>query len=420
MIIIILFAAISLIGVVLTQLYWVHQAYLMKEEQFDNRVRISVKSVLNDFLEQKSDSAYIARINKIKCRKPKLDITDVIIPDVLDSLLHKEFTCMAVDTNYNYAIYNRGNNRFIAGKYKGYEKQLIDSKFDFPLSVVYRPGNYHLAVYFPDKVHRVIHEMELWIALSVVFVVVLILAFVIIIFAILRQKKLSELKNDLINNLTHEFKTPIATSSLAAEMLLRKEIEQNPEKIKKYAHVILDENHRLQNQLEHMLQLAALEIGNLRFHLLKVDVHKLIQNVLKSFELRIKEHDISLEIQLDAKHHFVTGDKEHLQNIFFNLLDNAIKYSPVNPAIKISTWNEKDGIYIRVEDNGVGIKRKYHEEVFRNLFRVPSGNVQETRGFGMGLYYVKMVVDQHKGRIHLKSQPGKGSVFTVFLPFNVH
>lgn len=238
-----------------------------------------------------------------------------------------------------------------------------------------------------------------------------------VIYTLFRQKKLSEVKNDFINNLTHEFKTPIATSSLAAELLLRPEIENDPKKIRKYATVILDENHRLQAQVEQVLQIAALETGSLSYRSLKVDVHQIINNVLGSFDIKIKENSIDVKVMLEAKDYFIIGDREHLQNIISNLVDNAIKYSPVNPQIKIRTWNVFGGIMIRFEDNGIGIRKEYQKHVFKKLYRVPTGNIHEARGFGLGLYYVKTVVDHHNGRIGLNSQPGTGSSFNVFLPF---
>ncbi len=418
-ILIIVLAAASLVGIVLTQLYWVKKAYELKEEQFDNSVRIAVKTIINQFLEQKNDSVFKQNLAILKCRKTKLDVTDIVIPEQLDSLMHDELGSMAIDSNYYYALYKRQSNKFVTGRYEGFEKQLAESRFQFSVAGLYRPGDYYLAIYFPGKVHHLMHQMELWLVLSIVFVIILIATFVSVIFTIVRQTKLSELKNDFINNLTHEFKTPIATSSLAAEMLLRSEMEHNPGKIKKYATVILDENHRLQKQLDQMLQLAALKIGRLKYRLLKVDVHKLINNVIASFDLRIKENKISLETHLIAKNHNIVGDKEHLQNVFFNLVDNAIKYSPVNPVIKISTWNVDNGIMIRVEDNGIGIKKEYQKEIFKNLYRVPTGNIHETRGFGLGLYYVKTVVDQHSGHIHVVSQVGTGSKFNLFLPFKI-
>lgn len=415
--IIILLASASLVGIVLTQLYWVGKAFELKENQFDNSVRISIKSVFNRLLEHNNDSVFRDELEKIKCSKLKLDVTDLIDPGILDSLLEEELDQMQIDNRYYYAIYNRINDRFIAGDFDGYESELMDSGFQFSLVSLYQPGDYYLSIYFPGKKYLVIEHMNVWVVLSVIFLILLLINFVYVIYTLFRQKKLSEVKNDFINNLTHELKTPIATSSLAAEMLLRPEIENEPLKIQKYAKVILDENSRLQDQVEQVLQIAALETGNLHFRSLKVDVHQLIKNVMNIFEIKIRENNIDIEVQLEATDHFIIGDREHLQNVFSNLLDNAIKYSPIEPRIKIRSWNIHGGIMVRFEDNGIGIRKEHQKYIFKKLYRVPTGNIHEARGFGLGLYYVKTVLDHHKGHIGLNSKPGAGSVFNVFLPF---
>lgn len=415
--IIILLASASLVGIVLTQLFWVGKAFELKENQFDNGVRISMKSVINRLHVHTNDSVFRDELEKIRCSKLKLDITDIIEPGILDSLLKEELNLMLIDNSYYYAIYNKRNDRFIAGNYDDFESELLYSEFQFSLVSLYQPGDYYLSIYFPRKKYLVIEQMNIWVVLSVIFLIVLLINFVYVIYTLFRQKKLSEVKNDFINNLTHELKTPIATSSLAAEMLLRPEIEKEPGKIQKYAKVILDENRRLQDQVEQVLQIAALETGSLRYRTLKVDVHQLIKNVLNTFEIKIRENNIDIKLQLEARDHFIIGDREHLQNVFSNLVDNAIKYSPIEPRIRIRSWNIHGGIMLRFEDNGIGIRKEHQKYIFKKLYRVPTGNIHEARGFGLGLYYVKTVVDYHNGRIGLNSQPGTGSTFNVFLPF---
>jgi len=415
--IIIVLAAASLVGIILTQLYWVGQAYALKEDQFDHSIRISMKSVINQLQNHKNDSVFREELEKIRCRKLKIDVTDIVEPNMLDSLINQEFSLMQINNNYYYALYNKMNERFIAGDYDGSQEELLNSKFQFSVASLYKPGDYFLSVYFPSKKYLVMEQLNIWVILSVIFLIMLLINFMYVIYTLFRQKKLSEVKNDFINNLTHEFKTPIATSSLAAEMLLRPEIEKEPKKIQKYASVILDENHRLQDQVEQMLQIAALETGSLHYRSLKVDIHQLIHNVLNSFEILMKDRQIDLQVELSAKEHFIIGDREHLQNVFSNLVDNAIKYSPEQSQIRINTWNVHGGIMIRVQDNGTGIRKEHQKHIFKKLYRVPTGNIHEARGFGLGLYYVKAVVDHHKGRIGLNSQPGTGSSFNVFLPF---
>ncbi len=414
---IIILASASLIGIVLTQLFWVGKAFELKKEHFDNSVRISMKSVLNRLLEYKNDSIFKEELEKIKCRKLKLDVTDIVPPELLDSLIKEELNIMFVENDYYYAIYNKSNSKFVAGKYESAEKELINSEIQYSLVSLYKPGDYYLSVYFPRKQYMILEQINIWVIMSVIFLIMLLINFAYVIYTLFRQKKLSEVKNDFISNLTHEFKTPIATSSLAAEMLLRPEIENKPKTIKKYANVILDENHRLQDQVEQLLQVAALEAGNLHYRAQNVDIHQLIKNVFKNFEMRIMEDNIQMEVKLEAKDHFIIGDKEHLQNVFSNLVDNAIKYTLVNPKINILTRNIHGGIMIRVEDNGIGIRKEHQKYIFKKLYRVPTGNIHEARGFGIGLYYVKAVVDHHHGRIALNSQPGAGSTFNIYLPF---
>jgi len=409
---------ISLVGIVFTQLYWVKKSLNLKEEQFDNSIRIAVKSVVNQLLVIKNDTAFQKELFDLSCIKPRLEISDVIKPALLDSLLSEELGCMYVADRYYYGIYNKNNERFYFGHSEGKESTLLDSPFQFSVSSIYRPGDYFLTIYFPAKTSIILRQMEIWLLLSILFLIIVILSFSYVIYIILRQKKISEMKTDFINNLTHELKTPIATSSLAAEMLLRPEMSSDKKRIKKYAKVILDENQRLQDQVEQVLQIATLEKEGQRFKFKNTNVHKLIESVIEVFELRLKENKVKLKTELEAEQSNIVADKAYLINVFYNLLDNAIKYTPVKPEIVLKTWNVKSGIYIRVEDNGIGINTEHHKEIFKNLFRVPTGNIHEVRGFGLGLYYAKTIVDQHNGRIEVESVPGEGSVFDVYLPFS--
>lgn len=415
---VIVLTSISLVGIVFTQLYWVKKSLDLKSEQFDNSVRIAMKSVLNQLMDNKNDTIFQQHLLELSCRKPKLDVTDIIRPDMLDSLILEETKCMELNERFNYGLYNKLRSRFVAGRYERAEQQLLDSPYQFSVASLYKPGDYYLSIYFSGKTGFVLRQMEVWLLLSVLFLVVLIISFIWVALTLFRQKKLSEMRTDFINNLTHELKTPIATSSLAAEMLLRPEINCNEEKIKKYAGVILDENLRLQNHVEQVLQVAIFEKGQQRFIFRRTNIHQLLQTVLDSFDLRIAEKEAKIQLDLEADRHIVVADKAHILNVFYNLLDNALKYTTVNPEIQIKTWNTKKGIVIRVKDNGIGIRPEHQINVFKNLFRVPMGNIHDVRGFGLGLYYVKTVVDHHNGKIELKSRFGEGSSFDIVLPFN--
>lgn len=409
----------SLAGILLTQVYWVSTAFKLKEEQFDNSVRIAIKSVINQIVRNNNDSVFQNKLIGLSCGNNKLNIDDYIDAKSLDSLIYSELRCMDIKTNYYYGVYSSYNYKFRLGNFNNYEEELVGTQYQFSLSSIYKPGNYYLSIFFTNKTHILLHRMEFWVFISILFLIILIFSFVFAIFTIVHQKKVSEIKTDFINNMTHEFKTPIATSSLAAEMIQRDEVITSPEKIKKYASIILDENNRLQNQVEQVLQVAILESGNSQFKIRRTNVHELLDAVINSFELRLKEGNIKLKLIQDAPNPYIMNDKVHLIHIFYNLIENAIKYTPENPEITISTWNENNGIIISVKDNGIGISKEHQQNIFKNLFRVPTGNIQEARGFGLGLYYVKTVVDQTGGKIELISELGKGSNFELYFPSSI-
>jgi two-component system phosphate regulon sensor histidine kinase PhoR len=398
------------VGIVFTQLYWIKSSLQLKQEQFDNRVRIGVKGVLN-------------RLSELENKEPAIgtharDIRQIIPTAMLDSLFYDDLGCMNLDiANNYYGIYRRSDSSFVAGHYQLHQKQLIESSFQFSLKGIYRNGDYYLSLYFPDKDKNLFGEMEIWLLISILFLLVIVASFVFTISALLKQKKLSEMKNEFINNLTHELKTPLATATLAAEIMLRDEVNHQPERVKKYASVIMDENIRLKNMVEQVLQMAALEKGYQRFQLRKEDVHELLKSVIDGFELRLQETGSKLDFYPKANRSTIKVDAQHMVNVFYNLLDNAIKYSDGPAAIIVSTKSNKTGIFICFSDKGKGIKREYQHEIFRNFYRVPTGNIQDNRGFGMGLHYVKKVMEAHGGRVSVKSNEGKGSVFELFIPF---
>ncbi len=417
---IIMISSVSLIGIVFTQLYWVRKSLDLKGEQFDNSVRIAMKSVINQLLEIKNDPVFQKHLYDLSCRKIKLDITDYIVPATLDSLLFEELNSMELAENYFYGIYRKNDNKFVTGRFENKEEQLITSPYQLSLSSVYRPGEYYLTLYFPTKASIVLRQMEVWLMMSVLFLIVVIFSFVYVILTIFRQKKLAELKTDFINNMTHEFKTPLATTSLAAEMLLRPQVAENSEKVKKYARVIVDENQRLKTRVEQVLEISSLENGKQDHQLKQTDLHEVIKTVIRRFEIQLKEKHVKLILEPEATNPVIVANEEDIANMIFNLIDNAIKYTPDNPEILIRTWNSKNGIFLRIRDNGIGIKPEHHRNIFKNLFRVPTGDIHEVRGYGIGLYYVKKVVEQHHGTIEVESELGKGSVFDVYLPFGTN
>jgi two-component system phosphate regulon sensor histidine kinase PhoR len=229
---------------------------------------------------------------------------------------------------------------------------------------------------------------------------------------------LSEIKNDFISNMTHEFKTPISTISLACEVLSDKSIEKSPERMNKYVKMIGDENKRLSLLVENILQTAILDKGQLKLKIQSIDIHNLIEQTITNIKLQVENKEGEISTDLKAANAVINGDRVHITNIVFNLIDNALKYSGDHPVIKISTRNDSEGVFISVEDNGIGISKENQKRIFDTMYRVPTGNIHNVKGFGLGLSYVKAVVEKHGGSINVESELGKGSTFTIYLPYH--
>ncbi len=274
----------------------------------------------------------------------------------------------------------------------------------------------YLIVYFPTQNRDVFQQMWPFLITSIVVILILSFSFYYILVSNLKQKKLSVIKNDFISNMTHEFKTPISTISLASEMLGDDSISQTPEKKQRYLKMIRDENKRLSVLVESILQTSILDKGEFKLKLSEVDVHEIINTAINNTHLLIGQRKGSVHTFLKAQKFKLQADRVHLTNIIFNLIDNAIKYSIDEPEITISTYNTAEGIMIQVKDNGIGISKENQRKIFDKFYRVPTGNVHNVKGFGLGLSYVLAVVLKHNGTISVNSEVNKGSTFNVHLP----
>jgi two-component system, OmpR family, phosphate regulon sensor histidine kinase PhoR len=415
--VIVIVTSISFLGIIFTQLYWVKKAVDLKEEQFKTSIITALKSVENQLIAYLNDSTW----RQMKSQGPdciieKTNIRDLINPSYLDSLMGVEMHCMTKRRDFEYAVTNLNAKRFVMGKYANSENELLTSEYKVSLKPLYKAGDYWLVTYFPNQKSRILSQMLVWLVLSALFLLVVMFTFAFTIYSFIRQKKLSEMKTDFVNNMTHEFKTPIATISLASEMLLKPNVYESPEKTKKYAHVIYDENYRLQTQVERVLQIAILDKGDGQIRQKEIDVNKLISEIFANFSLLVSKRGGKLMFKPDQNARTVFADKIHLANIVSNLLDNANKYSPEAPMIELETHNYKEGVKISVSDKGIGISNENQKHVFKKLYRVPTGNLHDVKGFGLGLYYVKTMIDEHGGTIKLTSEIGKGSKFEIYLP----
>jgi two-component system phosphate regulon sensor histidine kinase PhoR len=277
------------------------------------------------------------------------------------------------------------------------------------------PG-YHLSVSLPDKSSFVLGEMSLLLALSLLFVAFLLASVVYIVRVMILQKRFADSVIDFINNMTHEFKTPISTIALASEAIAKPEVLKSRPRLRKYNSIIADENNRMKHQVDTILQMAVLERGEFELKRTTVDMHAVIQHAAANAALLAELRNGTVSVHLLAKDPIVNGDSVHLANIIHNLLDNAVKYSPVLPTISVNTEDVPSGLRIRIADNGIGIAKEDLPRVFERYFRVSTGNTHDVKGFGLGLSYVQLITNAHRGTVTINSTPGRGTIVEVTLP----
>ena len=278
--------------------------------------------------------------------------------------------------------------------------------------------NQQLALYFPGRESFIYRSMSWLLAASMIFSAIVLITFSASILVLLRQKKISEMKSDFINNMTHEFKTPIATIAVAADSLLNEKVNKDPGMVRYFSGMIRKENQRMDRQVEDILTIARLEKKELEFRWETFDVHEILNEAIESIQIQVNGRGGQILSVFEATRPLVLADRQHLTHAMFNLLDNANKYSPEAPRIVVKTNNNESGIVVSVTDNGTGMSRQIQSRIFERFYRQPSGNIHNVKGFGLGLSYVRAVVETCRGNISVQSEPGKGSTFELFLPYN--
>jgi len=338
--------------------------------------------------------------------------------NLLSAMINKEFMERGVKLDYEFAVRKNPENEFVfrsdgfekVTKSEVYQKALypndLNSKINF------------LTLYFPNEQNYFIRSLGFMGASSAVLTLFLILIFLATLYIIFRQKKLSEIKTDFVNNMTHELKTPISTISLASQMLKDESIAIQDKNVDQITKVIDDESKRLGYQVEKVLQMAIFDRGRIKLKIKDVDVHRIIRNVVSNFTMQIENKNGTIELLLEADPSTIGVDEIHFTNIISNLLDNAIKYCDTIPGIIIRTSISGKELIISVEDNGIGIRKEELKRIFERFYRVPTGNIHNVKGFGLGLSYVKKIVEDHGGTIVVDSQPQKGTRFSISIPLN--
>ncbi|MBN4049764.1 HAMP domain-containing histidine kinase, partial [Bacteroidales bacterium AH-315-N07] len=349
-----------------------------------------------------------------------IDIKDRINIAILDSLLRVELNKNEIDLPYQFGIFNEKADSFSYINNPDFVQQVGSSTYKaqlFPNDIVLSPN--YLKVYLPDQMGFILRRMAVILSSSAILILGIIFCFAYTIMTIFRQKKLSDMKNDFINNMTHEFKTPISTISLASQALQDAEVANDKERLHKLTKIIYDENKRLSNQTEKILQMALLDKGDIKLNFTDVDIHEVINDSVQNILLQIENKNGSVDCNLNAKHSIITGDKVHISNIVYNLLDNANKYSSDKPQISISTENQNSSILLIIEDEGIGMSKEAQKHIFDKFYRVPKGNIHNVKGFGLGLSYVCKIIKAHSGNIRVDSEINKGSKFEICIPLDL-
>jgi len=374
----------------------------------------------NDFLEfvRKRSDEFVNMSDKMISEIYQWEKTMEMDNNQIEYALKRSLMFSGIQTPFEFAVIRNGEVG--EGNYrKSRKNDFLKSHYMvrlFPDNIISQ--DLILSVIFPERTNYVLGAMAWILGGSLLFSMIILATFAMSLFFIIRQKKISEMKSDFINNMTHEFKTPIATISLAADTITNPKVIRDESSIKHFISMIKKENSRMNKKVETILQIASLDKKEIDFRFEDVSIHSIIERAADTIDILIRQRYGRIEIKLNAVRPVVYGDGEHLFNLVNNLLDNAIKYSPGSPDITVETENTDGGVLISVEDKGIGMTKSVQSRVFERFYRQTSGNVHDVKGFGLGLNYAKAIVDAHRGNISVHSEPGKGSRFSVFLPFN--
>lgn len=435
----------SLLAILILQLLWLDKTIAIQEtnveiqnkedslnvEQFTQQVRVALRDVLEEISVETSDSSDLyGAVRQLRSNHFVVDINEELYPFYLETLLKREFYNQGLQEDFQYGIYDCFSDSIVYGNLIRYNQlnadngisgyTQIDSVEQNKLpKLAWKKDGHYFTVFFPQITSQKIESQDD--LFSPVFYILIIVCIVFFFFwfsvsLLLKQRKLSEVKNDFINNMTHELKTPIATIGLSSEMLMRQKNAENKDNVLRYAGIIYKENKRLENQVERVLNLAKMDREELELQKRSIFLHDLIQEVKDNFDFTQEEKGGEIKLKLAADNDQINADEVHISNVLFNLIDNAIKYCEQEPMITIVTKAVSNGVQLRISDNGIGIKSEDLGQIFDKFFRVHTGNRHDVKGFGLGLYYVKTIIEAHDGKISVNSKINEGSTFEIYLP----
>jgi two-component system phosphate regulon sensor histidine kinase PhoR len=409
-------AATLLIGlIVIVQLYWLTKVYSFEQKQFNNNVVKSLRAVFEDLEMNDNPNQPLQQLIHNPADDYYLFKADTIPEqDSLTYYIRKEFSDFDVLTDVKLGAFSTGSKKYV------YEDYIPTTASGFHVTPalglpVYSQDYDHILLYFPHRSQYILGEMNFWIISSVALFLALI-GLAISLFYFYRQKFLAEVQKDFVNNFTHEFKTPLAVIRIASDVLAQNDITEKPDRLKRYSSIIQNQTTHLQSQVEKLLKSASAENKKFPIDKEKVQPARLIEQALNKLQPLIEQKQARVDLKVDNYETNIQADEGHLELAIINILENALKYSNA-PHIIVETGKEESDYFISVKDNGIGIEKKYIKDIFKKFYRVPTGNVHDVKGFGLGLNFVKRIIDGHDGKIRVKSLPGIGTEFRLLLPF---
>ena len=420
---------ISLLGIIFFQIVWIKQALQDKEQQFEKSMYLVTVTAASDLAEEKGNLSPFDNRKNSEALFPLNAFPSTIVHrftrEEIRAKIKQAFKKNNIkDVDFEFGITTTsmiGDDLQSKHYVEAYLDTVHNLSFVYPIqapsgSIAEGLAPQELLVLVVPHVSNIIWKQMLWMVLgAVVFTLIIFAAFFITLRALINQKKLSEIKSDFINNMTHEFKTPLATISLAVDALKNEKVIHDRTKMDYFSGIIKDENKRMNKQVETILQAALLDKQEIQLNERPVHAHELINAAINNIKLPLAEKEGTLETHLDASNDLIMGDEVHLINIINNLLDNAIKYSKENLKIKLTSQNVNGYLRIKIEDNGIGMNKETLHRIFEKFYRAHTGNIHNVKGFGLGLSYVKSIIDAHHGKIKAESAPGKGSCFIIDL-----
>jgi len=415
--VIVLLITLSVLGIMFIQMQWIRNAIVVKKDQYTRDIQNTLEDVKEDtykgFLAGRNLN-YVSTPEDREMLLEHLYSSQYFSVEEMSHYIEKDLKVNNIKQPFEFSIVNFMNTQVLFSP--GFKNEYFKTASHILLTPEGSFNQEVLYLHLKEPQNYIISKMGWMIVASILFTCIIISAFALTIRTMFNQKKLSEVKSDFINNMTHEFKTPLATISLAVDALNNDKVIHDESKIRYYSGIIKDENKRMNKQVEKILQAARIERQDIKLNLQTLDVHEAIRKVADNFALQIQEKSGTLNLDLHAAKHVIQADEVHFSNIIFNLLDNAIKYSKENPKIEVETLMSGNQLAIRFKDNGIGMNKETQARIFEKFYRAHTGNLHNVKGFGLGLSYVKVMIEAHDGRIKVDSTPGKGSIFTITLP----